>query len=345
MPSKKAPFTVKKIVKTKLEAKAKPAAKSIAKPAKKTATKPATKPVAKSKAKPAAKPVVKPIAKPKAKPAAKPIAKANAKPIAKAKPVAKKPEVKAPVKSTAKKPEVKAPAKTPAKTSPSKKVPVKKNLEKATKRVAKPEKLVAAKPEKPAAKPKTESAAKPKIESAAKPKIESLLIVPGVKFLKIPFFFDAEKEEKSNKRKHIVLPKYPEKPTVSSRPKIGNIQDTKSLVELLSQQLEYENKMYFEGCEGQICVKCNINNVDAKFYVDKSLGYCTECAARLGLGQSKEGVFSDDQMELMRRSMEKSMEKAGNLDEDDIDIALDDMDSLELEEALLAVEEAEFNNA
>jgi len=66
---------------------------------------------------------------------------------------------------------------------------------------------------------------------------------------------------------------------------------------------------------------------------------------RLGLGQSKEGVFSDAQMELMRRSMEKSLENAKDLeDEDDIDIALDDIDSLELEEALLAVEEAEFNN-
>jgi len=165
-----------------------------------------------------------------------------------------------------------------------------------------------------------------------------------MKFVKLPFFFDAEKDEKKTKRG--ALQKGPEKPTACSRPKIGNVMDTKSLVELLSQQLEFENKMFFEGCEGQICVKCNVNNVDSKFYVDKSLGYCIDCATLLNLGQSKEGVFSDAQMELMRRSMEKSMENAKDIDENDIESAFDDMDSLELEEALLAAaaeEEADLN--
>ena len=173
-------------------------------------------------------------------------------------------------------------------------------------------------------------------------KIESSLMIQGAKFVKTPFFFDAEKEERLGKRKHLILPKSVEKPTACSRPKIGNSTDSKNLVELLSQQLEYENRTYFEGCEGQICVKCNVNNVDQKFYVNKSLGYCTECATLLDLGQSKEGVFSDAQIELMRRSMERSMQKTKDLDENDLESALDDMD--ELEEALLAVEEAsEFN--
>ena len=310
MPSKKVSPKAKKAIKEKPAAKAKPAAKTEAKP----------KPIAK----PAAKP--KPVAK--AKPAAKkPVVKAPEKkaPVKKV-PVKKHPEKKEPVKKAPEKklPEKKAPVKkTPVKKLPEKKAPVKKAPEKKA-----PEKKA---PEKKA--------------SERKSKFESSLIIPGVKFIKVPFFFDADKEERSNKRKQIVLPKYAEKPTASSRPKIGNLQDTKNLVELLSQQLEYENKMYFEGCEGQTCVKCNANSVDPKFYVDKSLGYCTECAMRLGLGQSKEGVFSDAQMELMRRSMEKSLENAKDLeDEDDIDIALDDIDSLELEEALLAVEEAEFNN-
>ncbi|MDR1829221.1 MAG: hypothetical protein LBQ76_00455 [Candidatus Fibromonas sp.] len=173
-------------------------------------------------------------------------------------------------------------------------------------------------------------------------KIESSLMIQGAKFVKTPFFFDAEKEERLGKRKQLALPKSVEKPTAWSRPKIGNSTDSKNLVELLSQQLEYENRTYFEGCEGQICVKCNVNNVDQKFYVNKSLGYCTECATLLDLGQSKEGVFSDAQIELMRRSMERSMQKTKDLDENDLESALDDMD--ELEEALLAVEEAsEFN--
>jgi len=191
--------------------------------------------------------------------------------------------------------------------------------------------------------PAKKVAQKKEAQKPASAKIESALLVQGAKFIKTPFFFDVEKED-SGKRKHITMPKPPEKPTAWSRPKIGSIADGKNLVELLSQQLEFENRTYFEGCEGQICVKCNINNVDQKFYVNKSLGYCTDCATLLDLGQSKEGVFSDAQMELMRRSMEKSMQKTKDLDENDIVDALEDMDSLELEEALLAVEEdAEFN--
>ncbi|MDR3002578.1 MAG: hypothetical protein LBU89_15135 [Fibromonadaceae bacterium] len=175
---------------------------------------------------------------------------------------------------------------------------------------------------------------------AAPSKVESSLMVQGAKFVKTAFFFDVEKEN-AGKRKLGAQPKQSEKPTVWSRPKVSNTLDSKNLVELLSQQLEYENRTYFEGCEGQICVKCNVNNVDQKFYVNKSLGYCTECAILLDLGQSKEGVFSDAQMELMRRSMEKSMQKAKDIDDSDLESALmDDMDSLELEEALLAAEEA-----
>jgi len=191
---------------------------------------------------------------------------------------------------------------------------------------------------KPAAKAVAKTkAAQPKAASA---KIESSLIIQGAKFIKVPFFYDIEKEDSNGKRKHITLSKQPDKPTMWSRPKIGSTMDSKNLVELLSQQLEYENRTYFEGCEGQVCVKCNMNNVDQKFYVNKSLGYCLDCATLLDLGQSKEGVFSDAQMELMRRSMEKSMQKTKDLDENDIVDALDD----DWEEALLAAEEdAEFN--
>jgi len=203
-------------------------------------------------------------------------------------------------------------------------------------------KTSAAKPVKATPREAAASAKKATPKTSA-PKIESSLIIQGAKFIKIPFFFDVENEDSNGKRKHITLSKPPDKPTVWSRPKIGGATDGKNLVELLSQQLEYENKTYFEGCEGQICVKCNTNNVDQKFYVNKSLGYCVECATLLDLGQSKEGVFSDAQMELMRRSMEKSMQKTKDLDENDIVNALDDIDS-EFEEALLAVEDdSEFN--
>jgi len=180
---------------------------------------------------------------------------------------------------------------------------------------------------------------KPAAQKSSQPKVESSLMIQGAKFLKVPFFADLKKDDASGKQK------LPEKPTACSRPKVNGALDSKNLVELLSQQLEFENRTYFEGCEGQICVKCNVNNVDQKYYVDKSLGYCTDCAMLLGLGQSKEGVFSDAQMELMRRSMEKSMENAKDIDEDDIESALGEMDNMELEEALFAVEEdtAEFN--
>ena len=216
------------------------------------------------------------------------------------------------------------------------KEPVKKNCKNAVAKKAK--KATSASNPKIGAK-KPAAAAVPKTPQT---KIESSLMIQGAKFVKTPFFFDAEKEERLGKRKLLAIPKSVERPTACSRPKIGNSTDSKNLVELLSQQLEYENRTYFEGCEGQICVKCNVNNVDQKFYVNKSLGYCTECATLLDLGQSKEGVFSDAQIELMRRSMERSMQKAKDLDENDLESALDDMD--ELEEALLAVEEAsEFN--
>ncbi|MCL2260503.1 MAG: hypothetical protein FWC15_04010 [Fibromonadales bacterium] len=224
---------------------------------------------------------------------------------------------------------------------PSKKAPAPRPTAPAKKAAPKtaPAKKAAA-PKKEVSQEESPKAVTPKAASA---KVECSLIIQGAKFVKTPFFFDSEKEE-SGKRKHISLTKPPEKPTSWSRPKIGNIADGKNLVELLSQQLEFENRTYFEGCEGQVCVKCNVNNVDQKFYVNKSLGYCADCATLLDLGQSKEGVFSDAQMELMRRSMEKSMQKTKDLDENDIVDALDDMDSLELEEALLAVEEdSEFN--
>jgi len=187
---------------------------------------------------------------------------------------------------------------------------------------------------------KAQKASQPAKQAKTQTKpIESLLMVQGTKFLKVPFFFDIEKEDGTIK--HFIQQKLPERPTVSSRPRISGAMDSKNLVELLSQQLEYENRTFFEGCEGQVCVKCNINSVDAKYYVDRSLGYCTECAMLLSLGQSKEGVFSEAQIELMRRSMEKSMEGGSDIDEDDIESALGDMDSLELEEALLAAAEEE----
>jgi len=190
----------------------------------------------------------------------------------------------------------------------------------------------AAKTTKPAPDAKASKSAAPK---TAQPKIESSLMISGAKFVKTPFFVDLKKDDASGRQK------LPEKPTACSRPKVNGALDSKNLVELLSQQLEFENRTYFEGCEGQICTKCNVNNVDQKYYVDKSLGYCTDCAMLLGLGQSKEGVFSDAQMELMRRSMEKSKDIES---EDDIESALGemdmdmDLDELE-EEALLAVEE------
>jgi len=198
--------------------------------------------------------------------------------------------------------------------------------------VAKKAKPVAKQPEKPA-KPAAK-ATKPAPTKAAQPKVETSLMVSGARFLKTAFFVDLKKDDASGRQK------LAEKPTACSRPKINGALDSKNLVELLSQQLEFENRTYFEGCEGQICTKCNVNPVDQKYYVDKSLGYCTDCAMLLGLGQSKEGVFSDAQMELMRRSMEKSKDIES---EDDIESALGEMDmdlDLELEEeALLAGEE------
>jgi len=197
----------------------------------------------------------------------------------------------------------------------------KKTIAKTPKSTAKPPNPVAKAPKSPA-------------QKSSQPKVESSLMIQGAKFLKVPFFVDVKKDDIAGKQK------LPEKPTACSRPKINGVLDSKNLVELLSQQLELENRTYFEGCEGQICVKCNINNVDQKFYVDKSLGYCTDCAALLGLGQSKEGVFSDAQMELMRRSMEKSMENAKDIDDiDDIESVVGEIDSLELDEDLFAVDD------
>jgi hypothetical protein len=177
--------------------------------------------------------------------------------------------------------------------------------------------------------PKAVAAKAPKAVEKG-PKIESTIMIQGAKFVKVPFFVDIKKDDLNGKHK------LPEKPTACSRPKVNGV-DSKNLVEQLSQQLEFENKTYFEGCEGQICTKCNINFVDQKFYVDKSLGYCTDCAALLGLGQSKEGVFSDAQMELQMELMRRSMENVKN--EDDIESVLGEMDNLELEDESIFAEE------
>jgi hypothetical protein len=232
------------------------------------------------------------------------------------------------------------PVKKSASKATGKPTPVAKKIEPKKTAAKKQGEKVVSKQELPAPKARklTTKALKPIVQKATQHKVESSLMVQGAVFLKVPFFADVKKDSGSIEQKS-------EKPTVCSRPKINGVLDSKNLVELLSQQLEFENRTYFEGCGGQVCVKCNINNVDQKFYVDKSLGYCTDCAMLLGLGQSKEGVFSDAQMELMRRSMEKSIESAKDIDEDDIESALGEMDNLELEDALFAVEDdtAEFN--
>jgi hypothetical protein len=263
-------------------------------------------------------------------PVKKPVAKKSATPSKKKKEQKVKPVAK-PAKAAKTKPE--KTKKVKAEKIKSDKQPAKKAKKTIAKTVAQPT-------AKPVAKKKqAEHSAPAESKASAKApqiKIESSLMVQGTKFLKNPFFFDMDKGSGS---KQFLQQKTPDKPTACSRPKMSGTLDGKNLVELLSQQLEYENKTFFEGCEGQICVKCNTNNVDSKYYVDRSLGYCTDCAMLLGLGQSKEGVFSDAQMELMRRSMEKSMESTKDMDEDDIESALDELDSMELEEALLAVEE------
>jgi len=210
---------------------------------------------------------------------------------------------------------------------PAKKTAPKKTADKTPKTAAKAPKAVDKNP-------------KPVAQKPPQQKTESTLMVQGAKFVKVPFFVDIKKDDLNGKHK------LPEKPTASSRPKVNGI-DSKNLVEQLSQQLEFENRTYFEGCEGQICTKCNINNVDQKYYVDKSLGYCTDCAALLGLGQSKEGVFSDAQMELQMELMRRSMENVKN--EDDIESALGKMDDMELdlglEEDMFSAEDdaSEFN--
>jgi hypothetical protein len=269
-------------------------------------------------------------------PVKKSVAKKSATPLKKKKEQKVKPVAK-PAKATKTKAEKAKPEKEKAKKIKPEKQPAKK----AKKTIAKTTVKTAVKSDaKPVAKKKQAAqpaSAEPKASSKAlQLKIESSLMIQGSKFLKNPFFFDMDKGSGS---KQFLQQKTPDKPTACSRPKMTGTLDGKNLVELLSQQLEYENKTFFEGCEGQVCVKCNTNNVDSKYYVDRSLGYCTDCAMLLGLGQSKEGVFSDAQMELMRRSMEKSMESTKDMDEDDIESALDELDSMELEEALLAVEE------
>ncbi|MDR0517683.1 MAG: hypothetical protein LBH25_11625 [Fibromonadaceae bacterium] len=258
-----------------------------------------------------------------------------------------KPKAKEAKKAIPKKPEKKA-AKTIAKEKPAAKPKAKPAAKKTAvpaakpKAVAKAKKVLPKKQETPVE--QKSQAVKPQMLKSAKAKAESLLIVPGVKFMKVPFFLDVG-DEKDGKHKRGVLPKSPEKPTASSRPKVGNTMDTKDMVELLSQQLELENKMYFEGCEGQTCVKCGVNEVDPKYYVDKSLGHCTECAIVLRLGESKEGVFSDAQQELLRRSMEKSIKNARDIDENNIESVLGDIDidddSLDELALLTAEEEAE----
>jgi len=214
---------------------------------------------------------------------------------------------------------------------PAKKTAPKKTADKTPKTAAKAPKAEKA--------PKVDKAAKPVAQKSPQQKIESSLMVQGAKFVKVPFFVDIKKDDLNGKHK------LPEKPTAYSRLKVNGALDSKNLVEQLSQQLEFENRTYFEGCEGQICTKCNTNYVDQKYYVDKSLGYCTDCAMLLGLGQSKEGVFSDAQMELQMELMRRSMENVKN--EDDIESVLGEMDNLELEdEAIFAEEEdsAELNS-
>lgn len=167
-------------------------------------------------------------------------------------------------------------------------------------------------------------------------KVNTSLMIEGAKIIKNSFFTDIE-----NDTKYFSNQKLLNKPTACFRSKPGMMMDGKSLVEQLSLQLELENKTYLEGCENLICVKCNVNPVDPKYYVDKFLGYCLDCAALLGLGQSKEGVFSDEQLEQMRLSMEKTMGSTKNTNSEEAISDIDDIDDIDLEDILFEAEKSE----
>ncbi|GHV13614.1 hypothetical protein AGMMS49938_08450 [Fibrobacterales bacterium] len=246
--------------------------------------------------------------------------------------------------------------KTPAKVAPVKKtVPTKKAAETksakpAPKKVAKPAPQKVAKPAPKVAKPMPPKVVKPapqkiipkaEVKQPAPPKpikkpvgIESLLLVDGAKFTKTPFLFDTyEKDDKESRRKHGIVQKNTEKSTAVSRPRIGDVGEGMNLIALLSQQLKDENRNFFSGCEGKFCDRCNNNEVDPKFYVNESLGYCLECATILGLGQSKEGAFTDAQIELITRAIESA--PSGDINEDNVETVLEEFDDEEAKSLII----------
>ncbi len=89
------------------------------------------------------------------------------------------------------------------------------------------------------------------------------------------------------------------------------------LVERIEKELENQHIFKRNVLRPQLCTKCGLNVVSERFTIDKELGYCTDCAEILHLGETKEAR----KMDFLPALPKKDGAAAG---EDDIDKDIED---------------------
>ncbi len=172
-------------------------------------------------------------------------------------------------KSLPMKPIAKAPPKTePKKPDPKAKIP------------AKP----LSKPEAKKADPKSKTVPKPEAKAP-----ETIVPDPSVKRPPRPFFMEVKPgSERVIKRGDKSLAT-PAPLDIQARRKGTTAEETpEELVERIERELEHQFFAKRNSKRAQLCTKCGLNPVTARFTIDRELGYCDGCAEILRLGETKE---------------------------------------------------------
>jgi hypothetical protein len=266
----------------------------------------------------------------------KPKAKTKPASVKKSAAAGKKPASKAPAKPpkpagakntapAAKKVAVKSPGKTPDKKAPVAKAPTAKGeIGKAKSAASKPEGKTAAKseakgqPKLPAPGKSVPDSAKKGAAKAAPKGTAAPVADPNIKRPARPFFIEVKPgSERVIKRGDKSLAA-PAPLDIQSRRKGTTADETpEELVERIERELEHQFFAKRNALKPQMCTKCGINVVAERFTIDRELGYCSECAEILRLGETKEARRMEFNPSVMKSEPEAKPAPESGKDEEE----------------------------